>query len=345
MTTEISKDGEWLSVSQGNLRIFGMCKTSPNGRFSILCDQGSPGKRGCFALVENSSPARLIQHGLAYHPEESLVADNGVFAFMEYAEGLNPVKTLRVHSPTQGQIFTHVFSVKYAECRAISNDGRYIFCSTGYYGSGEDDGNVFFFDVAQKRLLWNRELESELSFYECAIDSQAKVFTLAYDSPPQNVGRVVYDFSGALVDHSSFHGTLQNHALTAAIKDVRAFCIKIEEDSPARVAEAQTLFQKLKTLYLKAFDNNEQFEIWMSLAHLMVSLRMPEKALESFYKAIKVNPEGEAVVWRTVGEMHDTNGSLQEAAEAYEKALLLNNSIGVKGKLKAVRSKLKKAGE
>jgi hypothetical protein len=348
LTFEISKqtfgDREYLTISQGNLQVYGMCHTSPNGRFSLLCDGGSPGKMGCFALVENSSPPRLVQHDSAYHPEEGLAADNGVFAFTEYAEGLNPVKTLRVFSPTQGHIFTHIFSVAYVDCNAISNDGRYVICSTGYYGSGEDDGNVFFFDVAQKRMLWKRKLESDLTFYECSICTSSKSFTLTYDSPPDNVGRVVYDFSGNLVDHTSFHGRLTNHELTAAIEDVRAFCRKHEENSPSRIAEAKVLFQKLKTLYPKALDKNEQFDIWMSLADLMVELKMSQKAIESFNKAISVNPEKEDVVWRRMGEMHDANGSWQEAAEAYEKALLLNDSIGVKGKLKVVRSKLKKGG-
>jgi tetratricopeptide (TPR) repeat protein len=320
-----------------------MCQTSPNGRFSFLCDRGSPGKKGCYVLVENSSPPKIAEYGNAYHPEEGLVADNGIFAFTEYEEGLNPVKTLRVHSPAQGQIFTHTFSVSYVNCSAISNDGLYVICSNGYYGT-EDDGNVFFFDVTQKRMLWKRELESDLTFYECSIDSQSQLFTLKYDSPPQNVGYIVYDFSGALVDHSSFHGSLTNHALTAVIKEVRVFCMKHEETSPPRVAEAQVLFQKLKALYAKTLETNEQFDILMSLGDLMVELKMPEKAIECFNKAINVNPQEEDVVWRRVGEMHDTNGSLQEAAEAYEKALLLNDSIGVKGKLKAVRSKLKKMG-
>jgi tetratricopeptide (TPR) repeat protein len=319
-----------------------MCQNSANGRFSFLCDRGSPGKMGCFALVENSSPARLAQHGSAYHPEEGLVADNGIFTFSEYAEGLNPVKILRVHCPAQGQIFTHIFSVNYVNCNAISNDGRYVICSTGYYGSEEDDGNVFFFDVVEKRMLWKRKLESDLTFYECSIDSQSQTFTLNYDSPPENVGCIVYDFSGAMVDHSSFHGSLTNHALIAAVKNIRDFCMRHEEASPSRVAEAQVLFQKLKTLYPKALDKSEQFDIWMSLGNLMAALKMPEKAIESFNKAINVNPQEEDVVWRCVGEMHDTNGSLREAAEAYEKALLLNDAIGVKGKLKAVRSKLKK---
>lgn len=348
VTFEISKqsfgDSEYLSIAQGNLQISGMSQTSPNGRFSLLCDEGSPGKKGCFALVENSSPARLAQHGLAYHPEEGLVADNGVFAFTEYAEGLNPVKTLRVHSPSKGHIFTHIFSVNYVNCNAISNDGCYVLCSTGYYGSGEDDGNVFFFDVTQKKMLWKKKLESDLTFYECSICSSSKTFTLNYDSPPENVGRVVYDFSGTLVDHTGFHGTLTNHALTAAIENVRAFCIRHEETSPSRVAEAQSLFQRLKALYPKAFDTDEQFDIWMSLGNLLVAIKMPEKAIESFNKAMRINPQKEDVVWRSVGEMHDANGSLHEAAEAYEKALLLNDSIGVKGKLKAIRSKLKKTG-
>lgn len=179
----------------------------------------------------------------------------------------------------------------------ISEDGRYAVCQLANSDT-EDGGTIAFFDLEQGILLWQKHPDSGWAdSYQFNLERNELL--LRY----RELGHFRYSFEGEFLDKERWE--------VARIKHASAF-----------------------ELSLIAKDRLKECGENMSANDAEEILSLLNRAV---HKGLDEYPNEKASVYRTIGEVKERTGNVEEAIQNYEKALALNPKVGVKRRLSALK--------
>ena len=181
----------------------------------------------------------------------------------------------------------------------ISEDGKYAVCQCANSDT-EDGGVLAFFDLEIGRILWKKSPESGWAD-SYLFDCQNHYLYLVY----RDKGKFRYTFEGEFIDKDKW------------------------EDARIKYASSFELSLIARDRFKEVSDNlsNEEAEEILSLLS------------KSLNKGLDEYPNEKASVYRTIGEVHEALGKIDDAIKNYELALQINPKVGVKRRLNALKKK------
>lgn len=175
----------------------------------------------------------------------------------------------------------------------IAEDGRFAVCQCANSDT-EDSGVLAFFDLNKGLLLWKIQPESR-----CAdsyhFDCEGKEILLRY----RERGEYRYSFGGDFIDKDKWQAERINYASAFELSLIAKEHFKEKYHSLSE-ADAQEI------------------------------LLLLERALN---KGLDEYPNEKAAVYRTIGEVKESLGTIPDAIHYYEMALKLNPKVGIKRRL------------
>jgi tetratricopeptide (TPR) repeat protein len=288
---EISDD----SLIMNSFDFQGQCHCSENGIYILAWrDYTEMGEAtGDFLLIENDT---LIVRSKLQRPNDGKVSNSGVFVISDWTWREKPNGIIYIIEPDGNEIIQKKFEAHIA-CNGISVDGRYAACATA--NSDNLDGNkIYFFDITNERLKWNKELESyppdSFSF-----DTKNETLFLEYNDGK----RYRYNFDGVFMDSS-----------------------KWEEDRKDQFSGYDWFYlaeEKQEELDQSDADPSQYNEI----------ISILEKALDK-----GVSESWESKIHRNLGEIYLKQNSINNAIQQFEIAISINPKIGVRKTLEKLKS-------
>ena len=182
----------------------------------------------------------------------------------------------------------------------ISDDGKYAICQC--LNSDTDDADILaFFNLDSGKLIWKQSLETGWAD-SYSFDCQNNYFYAEY----RKKGKYRYSFDGKFLDQEKW------------------------ESDRIKYASAFELSRIAKDYYNKQSDNinNEDANKIFSLLN---------QALKYGFDNY---PTEEANVYRTIGEVNESLGKIEEAIKNYEVALQINPKVGIKRRLNSLKKKV-----
>jgi len=279
---------------------------SPNGSYSLTWHDADweSGVGGCrktghggFQLGRIGS---LVLKGKLQRPNDGKVADDGTVIFNDWLFGDGLKGEFCAFTADGRQILKYRFRANLSK-NAISADGKYALCTTCV--SDNDDSDIIaFFSLGEARLLWKRPIEPQEP-RAFVIDPERKRIEFAFDG----LGAFAWDFGGFFLDRDNW---------------VRA--VLERGDGPL----VQSLISGLLT---DAGHSADRDGLLLSLAALDRTLG------EGFQRFQEQAPKYEAFGYRLKGEVLQALGNSGGALAAYERAIQLDDKVGVKRRVAALR--------
>ena len=171
----------------------------------------------------------------------------------------------------------------------ISENGQYAILETNY--SDSDDGNkIFFFDLSNQKLLWERERDAG-NVEKFNFDNTENILLISYEKG----GEYRYSFEGEFSDKDKFMKERVIYANGYELLDIAK--------------------EKMGDLDYKTFDLSDYEEV------LAILVKASKK---------EISPNTKVRINRIIGEINYNYGKNDEALKNFEKALSYNPNIGVK---------------
>jgi tetratricopeptide (TPR) repeat protein len=267
---------------------------SPNGKFILAWkDQNENGK---YILLERG---KVKLQAKMRRPNNGMVSNSGVFILSD----LTSKGTYGLFHIINAEGETLIKQ----RCKAnlgptgISDDGNFAVCQALESTNKSDSCKLYFFDIKNKKLLWNKLPEtigSELSWPESyRFDTKKKVLYLRYDK--NRIYR--YTFEGTFIDSKSY----------------RYDCINTGNDIE--------FLEAVKELKEELSTNTDPREYDALIAPLT-------KGLKRFS-----DKDAKSKIHRVLGEILHLQGNDAEAIKHFETALKINPRIGVKRTLEKLK--------
>jgi hypothetical protein len=279
---------------------------SPNGAYHLTWHDADLGSgvggyrktgHGGFQLGRAGS---LVLKGQLERPNDGRVADDGTIIFNDWLFGDGLKGEFCAFTADGHQILKYRFRANLSK-NAISADGKYALCTT--CASDNDDSDIIaFFSLGEAHLLWKRPIElQEPSAF--VIDPERKRIEFVFDG----LGAFGWDFGGFFLDRDNW---------------VRA--VLERGDGPL----VQSLISGLLT---GAGHSTDRDGLLLSLAAVNRTLG------EGFQRFQDQAPKYEAFGYRVKGEVLEALGDSGSALAAYQRAIQLDDKVGVKRRIAALR--------
>ncbi len=285
-----SINGNSLSIND----FTGEYHQSPNGKFILAWKNQS--ENGKYILLERG---KVKLQAKMRHPSNGMVSNSGVFILSD----LTPKGMYGVFHIINADGETLIKQKCKANLgpTAISDEGNFAVCQALESTSRSDSCKLFFFDVKNKKLLWNKLPEtigSELNWQESyRFDTKKKILYLMHDK--NRVYR--YTFEGTFIDSK-----LYRHDRISTGNDIE-------------------FLQAIKELKEEISVNTDPHEYDELIAPLT-------KRLKRFS-----DKDTKSKIHRLLGEIHHLQGNNIEAIKHFETALKLNPRAGVKRTLEKLK--------
>lgn len=238
--------------------------------------------------------------GKLQRPNDGRVADDGTIIFNDLLFGDGLKGEFCAFTADGRQILKYRFRANLSK-NAISSDGKYAVCTT--CASDNDDSFIIaFFSLGEARLLWKRPIRPQEP-RGFVIDPERKRIEFVFDE----LGAFAWDFNGFFLDRDNW---------------VRA--VLDRGDGPL----VQSLVSSLLT---DAGHSTDRDGLLLWLAALDRTL------VEGFQRFQDQAPKYEAFGYRLKGEVLEALGESGNALAAYEKAIQLDDKVGVKRRVGALR--------
>ncbi len=260
---------------------------SPNHNYMIAWVYGDPddAPRRKYALFCKN---KMSYRGETKDPLTARVSNNGTFilssgcSFSERHHGI-----LIMNSDSKVLYETSVSG--FGGDPGISLDGKFACWSQEY--------KVVFYDILNKKIIWKQQPRTGSDVEEYDFDISQKTITFHYDQ----YGSLKYSFDGTFLDAKSFYEARLKEGLLIYFDDMVEL-IRVAQSETEKQSIAKFLFQTLSVKWKEADSDG----------------------LRSSYT-------------KMLGEMFEVLGMADKAIESYQKAVLLNPHIGVKGKIKQLQ--------
>lgn len=275
---------------------------SNNGQYTLALSEfcldgssegmGSEAKGGFVLLSWN----KVIVRGILERPNDGKVANQGNFIINDWMLSGGPEGTFYAFDSLGNVLISQKYQANLGP-NGISPDGLYAVCQT-LSSDNRDSNRLSFFDLGQKKMIWNTEPESGPAD-EFRFDEKNFVLCLQY----QDGSEYRYDFNGTFLDRERL---AQNKIDTANGYELYEIAMeKISEIDPKK--EDLSLIDEPLAILKKAL----------------------EMGISSYY---------ESLAHRQIGELHLERGEQNKAIVHFEKAIAANPKIGVKKALAKLRA-------
>ena len=275
---------------------------SPNGRYTIgFLNYPDFAKGIAWILIDGD---KIISEGSLPASCEGRVLDTGRFVITGWARDNRPSEVFFVFSSSGEELIRHEVNAEIREV-SISPDGSYAAFYTRYNREGPDF--IFFFDIANRIYVWKHDVP----FFwpeKFAFDDTAGILTV-YDSKGRGY-RFTYD--GVFLDAMTLERDLARDQVEDMLESVYGgypfYNLAMEEMDELNLEVAS------REDYVKAVD----------LLRWAVRMQMSDLT--------------KARAYRLLGEIAEKFGRKDEAITCYESALDKNEKVGVKTRLKRLKS-------
>lgn len=274
--SSINKD--LLNVTIPKKRIDGLGTVSPNKHYVVAWSDPCDNKSGHYFLLERN---KVICEGRMPRPNEGKVANNGNFLLCDW--GLdNKLNTIFYIFSKKGNILIkHTFSAN-SYNNAISLNGQYAVCQLCASSSGDSE-TIAFFDIAQKRLIWQlvpHAGRAEKYFF----DIENQIVILHYFKGLEHR----YSFSGDFLDADEWD---DEKVYYSSPSEMRKVIKEMWEKNGGLTDKEQEDIVKLAKSRIKRFKNSpkEASHIYRALGEMYELLENVSEALENYEKALELN--------------------------------------------------------
>ncbi|MHC4533483.1 MAG: tetratricopeptide repeat protein [Planctomycetota bacterium] len=296
-TKDVERSDDWLRIK--SIDFFGQFSTSPNGRYTLGWREGTPASEPDGTLKRTQGSYVLLDGDEIMLQGKMQRPNDGKVA----NNGTFILNDWMLHTKTNGTFYAFDVQgnilIKHLFQANLFNNGL---SPDGKYAICQTANTLNFFDLSTGEHLWQKKPAGYLAdSYEFDLE---KELIYAVD---KNLGKFAYSFSGEFLD------TKQQY--TARIENAIR-----QSDGSSLAFRAREHFQNLG----EKIDTDTAKEI----------LSLLEKALQL---GLDGYANEEAMVYRTVGEVHEALDEKLKAIESYEKALELNPKVGVKRRLNALK--------
>ncbi len=285
-----SINGNFLSIGD----FTGEYHQSPNGKFILAWKNQN--ENGRYILLERG---KVKLQAKMRHPNNGMISNSGVFILSD----LTPKGMYGVFHiiNADGETLIKQKCKANLGSTAISDDGTFAVCQALESTSRSDSCKLFFFDIKNKKLLWNKLPEtigSELNWPKSyRFDTKKKMLYLMHDK--NRVYR--YTFEGTFIDFKLY----------------RQDCINNGND-----IEFLQAIKELKEELSVNTDSHGYDELVAPLT----------KGLKRFF-----DKDTKSKIHRVLGEIYHLQGNDAEAIKHFETALKLNPRVGVKRTLEKLK--------
>ena len=290
-------------IDVDRLDFHGQFATSENGKFQTAWEDfdrrtGRGGNRDSgLGRYVLVDEGKLILVGNLERPHDARVANNGTFAINDWLFDDGLKGKFYVFDRSGAILLQHRFSANLWNT-GISPDGSFAVCQN--LGSDTEDAGTFCgFDVASATLVWRLNPPTGWAV-KYSFDEQGESVYLHI----QDVGEFRYSRgTGEFEDHERWleHKLRNGNGFElSAIAEERMGKLN-ELSSSGEVQEVIVLFKTAINRGLGKYPNQR------------------------------------AATLRSVGELHERLGEIDQAVENFEKALKLNSNVGVKRRLEALK--------
>jgi hypothetical protein len=285
-------------------RFFGQCSSSPSGHYHLAWgprSSASDGLDGAGAGIVVLAHSSKVAYARALPgPTEGSVADDGTFAIAGSPVSGTDSELRSTFSAfsAAGQRLLHRDVGALVLNTGISQDGRYAVVQL-CNSDTDDGGKLFLFDLLQQEELFAIWPETGWTRIGYDFDTAQQTVALRFEGGCQ----FRYSFSGEFRDQEAYFAYLARHGGGYALLD-QAQRLWDERDGAASADSAVTVLGLTLSAVSKLGD--------------------------------QLN--GRARAHRLAGEVLETLGRLDEAVEAYEKAVADNPKVGVKKRLASLKS-------
>lgn len=266
---------------------------SPDHNYLIAWVQHSKDKEtfGKFVLFYKNES---VFKGETRCPLSARVADNGTFILSSHCLGIDEKHSITIMNSDAEVLYKDAIP-GYGGDPGISPNGDFACWSQEY--------QVVFYDISNQNIIWKQEPKTGSDVEEYDFNVPQKTITFHYDQ----YGSLNYSFGGTFVDARTFYEARLNEGLLIYF-DEMVELIRESQSESEKQSIAKFLFQTISAKW-KVADSDE---------------------LRSSYT-------------KMLGEMFEALGMIDKAIESYQKAVVLNPHIGVKGRIKELQKTKKRA--
>ena len=244
-----------------------------------------------YQLVSNG---QVLCKGKLRKTDMGSVADNGIFSLLSKPNEELSSK-LHVFDEEGKSIFTFKFTAN-TSMSGLSATGKFAAVTTNNSGT-DHSGQLFFFDIFAKKLLWQVDPVSGNCPFKIYIDEQNEFITVTNSVHDKYVLKYTYDFDGNFLDTGKMRADVINSG--------SPYALYVLYESEA-----------------KALCSSAMAEMPGFTQHLI--------DLTSHTEA---DSQLRAKMHRVLGELHEANNNPESALGSYESAISLDAKVGVKRKI------------